>query len=141
MLSLFKQYYRRAREYEFDVPASTLLALMYSITDTLSPKKPDKSNGPSTVGHEALHDWFGLSYASWLTLPRSLMYVMPDDWQQRMAQLLNEFNESFTVEDPEKMFDVVLTTLDGEPLETTPDWLNYRHLDHAAINELRTKQE
>lgn len=42
-------------------------------------------------GKDRLWCWYGLSRASWLTLPRVLMHEMPDDWQKRMAVLLEEF--------------------------------------------------
>jgi hypothetical protein len=34
------------------------------------------------VGREKLWDWFGLSYASWLTLPRVLMHEIPNEWRK-----------------------------------------------------------
>lgn len=45
------------------------------------------SHGP---GADRLHTWWELSYASYLVLPRSLMQSMPDEWQDRMAALLEE---------------------------------------------------
>lgn len=33
------------------------------------------------IGENALWLWFGLSRASWLTLPRVLMHEMPDEWR------------------------------------------------------------
>lgn len=47
------------------------------------------------MGARGLSLWFNLSYASWLTLPRVLMEAMPDEWQGRMADLLNEYDEAF----------------------------------------------
>ena len=32
-----------------------------------------------------LSNWFGLSYASFLTLPRVLMEAMPEEWQRKMT--------------------------------------------------------
>jgi hypothetical protein len=46
-------------------------------------------------GKDRLWCWYGLSRASWLTLPRVLMHEMPDEWQRRMAVLLEEFDEEF----------------------------------------------
>ncbi len=45
-------------------------------------------NGP-------LHEWFELSYASYLTLHRTLLQSMPVEWQERMVGLLTELSESF----------------------------------------------
>ena len=86
-------------------------------------------------GEEALWMWFGLSYASWLTLPRVLMHEMPDEWQGKMAALLEEYNAAFP-EQPD-LGTRVQVTKNGK-LTRTPDWLiNYRHPDMTMIKELR----
>lgn len=86
---------------------------------------------------EKLSSWFGLSYASWLTLPRVLMHEMPEEWQDRMADLLDEYHEEFPNQ-PDLGTRVQVTT--HGRLVKTPDWLvNYRHPDHAALAELRRK--
>lgn len=41
-------------------------------------------------GRDRLHRWWGLSYANYLTLPRSLMQSMPDEWQGQMATMLEQ---------------------------------------------------
>lgn len=53
------------------------------------------SNLPRDVGIEAVHGWFGLSYANYLVLPRTLMQSMPDDWQARMVACLTEMHAAF----------------------------------------------
>ncbi len=45
-------------------------------------------------GHEALHGWFGLSYAQYLSIPRSVLQSMPDNWQRKFARLLRELDDS-----------------------------------------------
>lgn len=45
-------------------------------------------------GHQALHLWFGLSYAEYLTIPRSVLQSMPDEWQATMARLLSELDNT-----------------------------------------------
>lgn len=37
-----------------------------------------------------IHEFFGLSYASYLVLPRTFLQSMPPDWQSRLIDLLNE---------------------------------------------------
>ena len=39
--------------------------------------------------------YFGLSYASWLTLPRLVMESMPYEWQKQMKKLLDEVDKTF----------------------------------------------
>jgi hypothetical protein len=48
---------------------------------------------PIESGADKLHTWWELSYSSYLVIPRSLMQSMPDEWQRRMAELLDEGHE------------------------------------------------
>jgi hypothetical protein len=84
---------------------------------------------------EDLSCWFGLSYAAWLTLPRVLMEAMPEEWQKRMAGLLNEYNDTFPNQ-PDLGTRVQITQ--GKKLVKAPKWLlNYRRPDMGTINSLR----
>jgi hypothetical protein len=84
---------------------------------------------------EKLQLWFGLSYASFLTLPRVLLEAMPFEWQDRMADLLNEYNEAFP--NQPDIGTRVQVTQDGK-LIRTPEWLiNYRRPNREAIDNLR----
>lgn len=42
-----------------------------------------------------IHEWFELSYAQFLTVPRLVMESMPGEWQHRMAALLKEMDSTF----------------------------------------------
>lgn len=87
-------------------------------------------------GHRDLWGWFGLSRASFLTLPRVLMHEMPDEWQGKMAALLREYDEAFPHQ-PDIGTRVQCTTPDGK-LAKFPSWmLNYRRPDYAEIEKLR----
>lgn len=87
-------------------------------------------------GYDELWGWFGLSRAGWLTIPRVLMHAMPDEWQGKMAALLNEYCEAFPNQ-PDLGTRVQCTTMSGK-LTPTPDWvISYRYPGEAAINELR----
>ena len=44
-------------------------------------------------------DWFGLSHASWLVLPRVALQSMPSAWQVKFFALVRELEE--TIEYPE----------------------------------------
>ena len=83
--------------------------------------------------------FFGLSYASWLTVPRVLMEAMPEEWQRKIAILLNEYEETFPNQ-PDLGTRVYVTNGKGK-LTKTPPWLiNYRHPDKAEIDRLRPKE-
>lgn len=90
-------------------------------------------NGGST---ETLARWWGLSYASWLTLPRVLMQAMPDEWQERAGVLLEEYSSAFP-NTPDLTVGVTVRGPDGK-LVTMPAWLNnYRHPNRPEIDKCR----
>lgn len=41
-----------------------------------------------------LHGWFGLSYTAFVVMPRVAMMQMPKEWQEKMAELLHEYDET-----------------------------------------------
>lgn len=96
---------------------------------------------PIIVGHEPaswceqdVHGWFDLSYASYLTLPRSLMQEMPAEWQHRMVELLERMHEEF----PEEHSGYAVFKRDRETGRFTLDRLRaYRHPDESAIAAAR----
>lgn len=91
-------------------------------------------------GRERLWLWFGLSHASWLTLPRVLMHEMPDKWQDRLAALLEEWDATW---DSSKMPSPYVSARGNHNKFTRwPLWLlNYRHPDAAEIEKLRIGKE
>ena len=44
---------------------------------------------------EDVHQFFSLSYASYLALPRSIMQSMPADWQHRFSELMDEVQDKY----------------------------------------------
>ena len=89
----------------------------------------------STNGHDKLWNWFALSYASWLTLPRVLMHEMPDEWQMRMADLLSEWDGAW---DSQDMPSPSVSAKKGGRFTRWPEWvLNYRHPHKESIDRLR----
>ena len=84
-------------------------------------------------GEDTLWEWFGLSHAAWLTLPRALMHEMPDAWQGRMASLLREFDVAYPfIEQPG--YGTQVTLKRERRFVSTPSWLtNYRHPDRDEI--------
>jgi len=86
-------------------------------------------------GYDRLWGWFGLSYASFLVLPRVLMHEMPDEWQDKMTSLLEEFDKTFPNQ-PE-IGTTVRATKNGKLIEMPKYLINYRHPDYGQINKLR----
>ncbi len=85
-------------------------------------------------GYNALWDFFGLSYASWVTLPRVLMHEMPDEWQARMAELMQEFDRTFK---HVPQFDTQVQLKKDGKFVRAPDWLAYRHPDRDLIETFK----
>ncbi len=89
-------------------------------------------------GHSRLWGWFGLSYASFCVLPRIMMHEMPDEWQGKMATLLEEYEAAFPNSPAEKTR--VQLVGDNNRLIKWPAWvLNYRYPDAAEIDKARKR--
>jgi len=75
--------------------------------------------------------YFGLTYASWLTIPRVFLEQMPLEWQHEFVKLLDEYEDSF--KDQPDIGTRVQITKDNK-LVKTPDWLlNYRRPDYDEV--------
>ena len=87
-------------------------------------------------GKDDLHLWFGLSYASFLVLPRSFMQEMPDEWQGKMAELLNEYGQTFKC--VEEIDSVFVSARKGNKFASIPEWVtNYRRPNREVINSYK----
>jgi hypothetical protein len=49
---------------------------------------------PLVIDPEPIHLWFELTYAEYLTIPRSVLQSMPVEWQERLVQCLEELDET-----------------------------------------------
>jgi hypothetical protein len=87
-------------------------------------------------GYDKLWDWFGLSRASWLTMPRIMMHEMPDEWQEKMADLCNEWDQTW--DSSEMPSPMVSAKADNGKFTRWPSWvLNYRHPNINEADKLR----
>lgn len=99
-----------------------------------------ESSRAASNGRDQLWLWFGLSYASWLTLPRSMMHEMPDDWQKKMAELLHEWDTTWnTAAMPATKVQGVRS--DGRLTKFPAALLNYRHPDRKFLLSLKSDHE
>lgn len=48
------------------------------------------------MDEDYIHEYFELSYAHYLVMPRTLLQSMPEKWQKEFVGLLEEFEEKFT---------------------------------------------
>lgn len=95
----------------------------------------------SRPGHDALWTWFGLSRAGFCVLPRAFMHAMPDEWQAKMATLLEEWDDTWNWDGCDFDGCNVVLKKDGR-FTAPPTWLiNYRHPDHVKIESFRAIPE
>jgi hypothetical protein len=88
------------------------------------------------IPHQEINRWFSLTYASWLTIPRVLLEDMPNEWQAKLVELLEEYEERYPNQPP--LGTRVLVTGKSNIAIKTPNWiLNYRHPDFNMLAELR----
>lgn len=91
-------------------------------------------------GHDKLWEWFGLSRDSFLIMPRSMMHEMPDEWQSKMADLLNEWDDTWDMSDI-GVDQVHAVARKNGKIVKIPDWVkNYRHPDKLKINSIKVRK-
>lgn len=89
-------------------------------------------------GEDRLWNWFGLSRASFLTMPRVMMHAMPDDWQMQMAKLCEEWDATWNSE--HLPTPAVMARDNRNTFRSWPSWvLNYRHPDYRELYNMRKK--
>lgn len=60
---------------------------------------------------DAIHAWFNLTYAQYLTIPRSVLQSMPDEWQDRFVQCLEELDEAIDWRPKRGQYRVILSEI------------------------------
>jgi hypothetical protein len=58
------------------------------------------------IQHDAIHKHFGLSYANYLVIPRTLLQSMPDEWQTPFVALLKVLDDAFAHVPQADVYDV-----------------------------------
>jgi len=87
-------------------------------------------------GYEKLWTWFSLSRASFLVMPRVMMHEMPDDWQNKLNDLLEEWDSQW---DTSSVCDHTTVSLKrNNKFIKIPKWLtDYRRPDKEKLNSLK----
>lgn len=69
------------------------------------------------------------------------MHEMPDDWQQRMAELLEEWEKTWSSDRVSDLPEPFVSARSSDNRFTKwPEWiLNYRHPNKKWINKIRDK--
>lgn len=66
---------------------------------------------------EPIHRWFSLSYAQYLTIPRSVLQSMPVEWQRRFVACLQQLDEAIDWMPEQGQYRVQLYETDPEAIE------------------------
>ncbi len=82
-----------------------------------------------------IHYWFELSYAQYLTIPRSILEAMPHEWKERMAKCLRELDDQIAWRPKEGRYWCRLKDDNGRFI--TDPLMNYRHPDKEYIDSLK----
>ncbi len=72
-----------------------------------------------------VHTWFELSYAQYLTIPRSVLQAMPMKWQKRFVECLEELDETIDWRPETGRYWVKLK--DGNGRYVSDKFMNYRY--------------
>lgn len=100
--------------------------------------KSESTTKPVFDACNPLSQWFGLSRASFLTIPRVLMQEMPADWQEKMAKLLQEYDDEFPGGQYTEVEGTRVQCTKDNSLVKTPDCiLNYRRPDREWVELMR----
>ena len=83
-----------------------------------------------------VHDWFELTYAQYLTVPRSILQAMPGEWQMRFVQCLEELDAAFDWRPKEGRYWCRLK--DGRGRFVDDPLMEYRRPDFAYLESIRT---
>ncbi|SDE15529.1 hypothetical protein SAMN05216185_11789 [Pseudomonas guariconensis] len=120
----------------YDAAIADLMKLIEALSASAEPSAPVERDDEYDYRTD-LAAYFGLSYASWLTLPRVLMEAMPKSWQAAMATLLHQYDDAYP--NQPDLGTTVRVTENGK-IVRAPEWLeNYRHPDHAMLSKLRSE--
>ena len=74
---------------------------------------------------QPVHTWFELTYAQYLTIPRSVLEAMPSEWQHAFVQLLDKLDDKIDWRPSTGRYWVHLR--DGEGKFAKDPLMNYRH--------------
>lgn len=90
--------YRKASLCPGSVPWAYFLDVYEALGEALGAAEEAAASDTGTrselIDPEPIHGWFGLTYAHYLTIPRSVLQSMPAEWQERFVECLKELDET-----------------------------------------------
>lgn len=81
-----------------------------------------KTNGVIIECETPVHDYFGLTYAQYLVLPRTALQSMPVEWQERFIKCLEQLDANIDWRPEQGQYWVTLRAQDGKylPIDLDP---------------------
>jgi hypothetical protein len=95
----------------------------------------DTQDDTYVIDTNVVDQFFSLSYASFLVIPRVVMQSMPREWQQKIVDLIHDMEETFDFSDVSDNYFVQQRNENGTL--RNPDLGQYRH---ANVEHLRIKK-
>lgn len=90
-------------------------------------QQPDEQDltifNPRNSHEGPIHEFFGLTYSSYLVLPRLLLQEMPLEWQRQLVDILDKLNAT-GISTP--VYAVQRRDSKGRMIKDDP-WCRYRH--------------
>lgn len=91
---------------------------------------------------EPIHEWFELSRAQYLTVPRSVLQSMPVEWQERFVKCLEELDDTIDWRPQSGCYWVILKDSQGRYMHD--DFHDYqkgrRHIEHKPTQPIQATQ-
>lgn len=85
-----------------------------------------------------VHLWFELTYANYLTIPRSILQSMPAEWQAKFVALLDELDDTFDWRPQTGRYWVHMK--DGKGRFKHDPFMEHRRPNFDAIEKARKKK-
>ena len=92
------------------------------------------------AGYDKLWNWFGLSYSSFIVIPRSFAHAMPDEWQGKMADLLNEWDETWKWDGCGFDYTYVIAKKGNRFVKMDSVFRNYRHILDTDLEKYKARK-
>ena len=81
-----------------------------------------------------INEAFGITYASFLVLPRTFLMDMPLEWQKQFTKLIEQYNESICDLSPEYEYNINVNFKNAGKFCKIPQvYINYRHPKHMDV--------
>lgn len=82
-----------------------------------------------------VHNSFGLTYASYLVVPRMVLEAMPFEWQEQFVAMMDELHETIEYDEP----DYNVTARKNRRFISDP-LRDYRHPDRSLLTFLKESE-